>query len=128
MYPVTNDQGSLITLSRRLLDPRRPTSKPTKLEIEEQLIPYDPLLPADPRTILSQNAALLSPRKAAMSATSTILESTSLVLSHGLDLLAARVAPSNTFDVLSEDFNKLQLVLVLAGLFGGIAITQPMVN
>ena len=102
--------------------------KPTKLEIEEQLIPYDPMLPTDPKWVLSQGDNVLSPAKAAFSATSTILESTSLVLAYGLDLLAARVAPSRTFDILGEDFNKLQLVLVLAGLFGGIAITQPIVR
>ena len=34
-----------------------------------------------------------------------LLESTSLVFAYGLDLFFTRVAPSNTFDVLSESFN-----------------------
>jgi len=91
-------------------------------------MPYDPLLPAESKWILSQEGNLLSSENAGVSATPTILESTSLILAHGMDLLAARVAPSKTFDVLGEDFNKLQLILVLAGLSGAIAVTQPLVQ
>lgn len=57
-----------------------------------------------------------------------LLESTSLVFAHGLDLFSTRVAPSNTFDVLSETFNKAQLVLTIAGLALAILITKPMVR
>ena len=57
-----------------------------------------------------------------------LLESTSLVFAFGLDLFATRLAPSGTFDVLSEDFNKLQLVLTVLGLAGAIIITGPMVT
>jgi hypothetical protein len=56
------------------------------------------------------------------------LESTSIVLTYGIDLFLTRVAPSNTFDILSENFNKLQLVLTIAALALGIAITKPMVK
>jgi hypothetical protein len=57
-----------------------------------------------------------------------LLESTSLVFTHGLDLFLTRVAPSNTFDVLSENFNKVQLVLTISGLALAIMITKPMVR
>ncbi len=56
------------------------------------------------------------------------MESTSLVFAYGLDLFATRVAPSGTFDVLSEDFNKLQLVLTVLGLAAAIIVTGPMVR
>ena len=49
-----------------------------------------------------------------------LLESTSLVFAYGLDLFFTRVAPSNTFDVLSESFNKAQLVVTVAGLALGL--------
>ena len=57
-----------------------------------------------------------------------LLESTSLVFAYGLDMFLTRVAPSNTFDVLSENFNKAQLVLTIAALTLAIFITKPMVR
>ena len=57
-----------------------------------------------------------------------LLESTSLVFAYGLDLFSTRVTPSNTFDVLSENFNKAQLVLTISGLALAILITKPMVK
>ncbi len=56
-----------------------------------------------------------------------LLESTSLVFAYGLDLFFTRVAPSNTFDVLSESFNKPQLVITIAGLALAIAVAKPIV-
>ena len=57
-----------------------------------------------------------------------LLESTALVFAHGLDLFGARAAPSGTFDVLSDAFNKAQLVLTGAGLALAILVTRPMVR
>jgi hypothetical protein len=56
-----------------------------------------------------------------------LLESTSLVFVYGLDLFFTRIAPSGTFDVLGEDFNKVQLVLTV-GLGIAIMVTKPMVR
>jgi ER membrane protein complex subunit 1 len=58
----------------------------------------------------------------------SLLESTSLVFAYGLDLFFTRVAPSKTFDVLNEDFNKAQLILTVTGLAVAIAVTKPMVR
>lgn len=58
----------------------------------------------------------------------SLLESTSLVLSEGLDMFLTRTAPSGTFDLLSEGFNKKQLVLTIAGLVVGILVTRPVVR
>lgn len=57
-----------------------------------------------------------------------LLESTALIFAHGLDLFCTRVAPSGTFDVLSESFNKAQLVVTVAGLAGAIAVVRPIVG
>ena len=57
-----------------------------------------------------------------------LLESTSLVFTYGLDLFLTRVSPSGTFDVLSENFNKVQLVLTIAALVVAIVVTKPMVQ
>lgn len=58
-----------------------------------------------------------------------LLESTSLLFAHGLDLFLTRgLAPSGTFDILSDSFNKVQLLLTLAVLSGGIAVAKPAVR
>jgi hypothetical protein len=57
-----------------------------------------------------------------------LLESTSLVFAFGLDMFLTRIAPSNTFDVLNENFNKVQLVFTVSGLLLAILITRPMVE
>ena len=50
------------------------------------------------------------------------------MFAYGLDLFLTRVSPSGTFDVLSESFNKAQLVLTVLGLLGAIVVTRPMVK
>lgn len=58
----------------------------------------------------------------------SLLESTSLVFAHGLDLFLSRVSPSRTFDVLSENFNKAQLVATVLALGVAILFARPAVN
>ncbi|KAG8835265.1 hypothetical protein FRC17_004572 [Serendipita sp. 399] len=122
---VINGKGQVQTFSRRLLDPRRPKTKPTASEQEEGLIQFDILLPDDPRRVVSHNYKLYVSK---LLTTSTQLESTSLVLAYGIDLFLTRVAPSGTFDVLSDSFNKIQLVLTVLGLGAAILITKPLVK
>jgi len=55
------------------------------------------------------------------------LESTSLVLTYGVDIFFTQVAPAGTFDVLSSSFNKFQLVATIIALTLGIVVTRPMV-
>ncbi|KAF7317656.1 hypothetical protein MKEN_00853200 [Mycena kentingensis (nom. inval.)] len=115
-------------ISRRLLNPRRPKDrKPTAEEQqEEQLVPYDLLLADDPKRTISHAYEVRGTR--AIVTAPALLESTSLVFAYGLDLFFTRVAPSNTFDILSASFNKAQLVLTVAALAAGIAVTKPMVR
>ncbi|KAJ3711601.1 DUF1620-domain-containing protein [Lentinula raphanica] len=124
---VANVNGKIQSISRRLLNPRRPIGrKPSSEEQEEQLIQYDPLLPDDPRKVISHNYDVARVRS--ITTSPALLESTSLVFAYGLDLFLTRVAPSNTFDVLNESFNKLQLVLTVMGLAAAIFVTRPMVR
>lgn len=113
--------------------------------MEEWLIQYDPVIPDDPKRVLSHNyqVSFCSPTlecgarphpvrtqvaKTRRVVTSpALLESTSLVFAYGLDLFSTRVAPSNTFDVLSENFNKVQLVFTIGGLALAIFVVRPMV-
>lgn len=117
--------GHITAYPRRLLDPRRPRGKPSASDAEEGLIPYDALLPDDPRRTVSHKYQVLEVKSLVTSPTA--LESTSIVCALGLDLFCTRVAPSRTFDVLSESFNKAQLVLTLGALTLAIFVTKPMV-
>ncbi|KAJ7609090.1 DUF1620-domain-containing protein [Roridomyces roridus] len=125
---VATQSNKINSIPRRLLNPRRPKNwKPTTEEMqEEQLIPYDPVMPDDPRRTISHNYDVVGTRQ--ILTTPALLESTSLVFGYGLDMFLTRVAPSGTFDVLSESFNKAQLVLTVFGLGMGIGITRPMVR
>ena len=126
VLPVAGENGVIQSFPRRFFDPRRPKRKPTSEEMEEWLIQYDPLTPDDPKRVLSHTYRVHNVREIITSP--ALLESTSLVFAYGLDLFSSRVAPSNTFDVLSESFNKPQLVITLSGLALAIVITKPMVR
>ncbi|KIK60871.1 hypothetical protein GYMLUDRAFT_59265 [Collybiopsis luxurians FD-317 M1] len=126
-FEVANVNGKIQLFSRRLLNPRRPVGrKPSSEEQEEFLVQYDPVLLDDPRRVLSHDYDVSNTRSIITSP--ALLESTSLVFAYGLDLFLTRVAPSNTFDVLSENFNKVQLVLTVTGLAAAIFVTRPMVK
>ena len=142
--PVAEENNIIQGFPRRFLDPRRPKHKPSNQELEEWLIQYEPLLPDDPKRVLShiypvsrmsclrlllQSDIYFQVARAQKIITSpALLESTSLVFVYGLDLFFTRTAPSNTFDVLSETFNKAQLVLTIAALSIAILVTKPMVR
>ncbi|KAK4687456.1 ER membrane protein complex subunit 1, partial [Tremellales sp. Uapishka_1] len=122
-----NSRNQLASLPRRLLDPRRPIGKPTSGDKEEMLIPYNALLPHDTRMVISHTNEILGAESIASSP--ALLESTSLLFVYGLDLYQTRgLTPSGTFDILSDSFNKVQLLLTLAGLSIGIFIAKPAVQ
>ncbi|KAJ7483329.1 DUF1620-domain-containing protein [Mycena latifolia] len=125
---VATENHKIHAIPRRLLNPRRPKDrKPTAEEQqEEQLIPYEVIMPDDPRRTISHNYEVAHTRN--IIASPALLESTSLVFAYGLDLFLTRVAPSNTFDILNKNFNKAQLVLTVFGLALGIVIAKPMVR
>ncbi|KAK2462583.1 hypothetical protein APHAL10511_005401 [Amanita phalloides] len=126
---VATDDGKVRVLSRRELDPRRPKRKPTaEEEQDEMLVEYDPVVGSDPRRVVSHRYGVARIREVVTARAQ--LESTSLVFAYGLDLFLTRavVAPSGAFDVLSEGFNKLQLVLTVMGLGMAIVVTGPMVR
>ncbi|KAJ7114097.1 hypothetical protein C8R44DRAFT_676555 [Mycena epipterygia] len=125
---VATKNNKIHAIPRRLLNPRRPKNrKPTVEEQqEEQLIPYEVIVPDDPRRTISHDYEVSNTRNIITSP--ALLESTSLVFAYGLDVFLTRVAPSNTFDILNKNFNKAQLVLTVFGLALGIVIAKPMVR
>ncbi len=106
---TTSDQ--LLTISKHFVDPRRPLEEPTPAEREDGLVPYHPELPADPVFTITYNRTVHHLERGGIVTTHATLESTSLVFAYGLDLFYTRVTPSQTFDLLNEDFNYLFLIL-----------------
>lgn len=146
-----NNRNQIISIPRRLLDPRRPMGKPTSKDKEEMLIPYDNMIAIDTRKIISHEYQVRLPLhggdqsecdaewywtwwKQVQGATSllsspALVESTSLLLAYGQDLFLTRgLTPSGTFDILSDNFNKIQLLLTLGGLSAGIFVAKPAVK
>lgn len=117
--------GALLTISRKVLDPRRPdTLKLSTEHKEELLMPYEPVIDVDPKDVLSHRMELLGIEKIVSGP--TLLESTSLLCAYGLDIFITRVTPSMPFDILSESFSKGQIGISLVLLCAAIAFTRPM--
>lgn len=51
------------------------------------------------------------------------LESTTLIFAHGVDLFFTRLAPSKTYDSLTDDFNYALLLLTIVALVISIFVT-----
>lgn len=51
------------------------------------------------------------------------LESTTLVFAYGVDLFLTRLAPSRTYDSLTEDFSYALLLITIVALVGAIFVT-----
>ncbi|KAF0294452.1 ER membrane protein complex subunit 1 [Amphibalanus amphitrite] len=119
MFALTS--GSLVTLNRALLDPRRPLT-PGRASMEEGLPPYTPELPLPTVNVVNYNRTLQ--HVSGIVSSPSGLESTCLVFVHGLDLYHTRVFPSNMFDQLKDDFDSTFIVLVLVGLITASAVTR----
>jgi hypothetical protein len=61
-------------------------------------------------------------------ATSTALESTSLVCEFSHDIFGTKVTPNMAFDVLDKGFNKIHLTLTVLALFAGVVVLAPIVT
>lgn len=119
--------SSILSLPKRLLDPRRPIGRDSnEAEREEGLMKYSPVVEVDYKAIINHARELMGVRK--IVTTPTLLESTSLVFAYGGDLFGTRVAPSMAFDVLGKGFSKIQLVGTIVALLIGVGIVAPMVR
>ncbi|KAJ3091235.1 hypothetical protein HK100_007225, partial [Physocladia obscura] len=114
--------NQLYGVNKRMLDPRRVYGTPTAEDKEEQLFPYRPVLDFNPKEVASHVIEVVGIKK--VISTPSSLESTSIVAAYGLDLFVARRSPSKTFDLLSEDFGYVSLILTLITLVIGIQIAK----
>lgn len=105
--------GAIVEMHWALLDPRRPATSLNQAR-EEGIIPYMPELPISSERILNYNQSVA--RMNGIYTAPSGLESTCLVFAYGLDIFVTRIAPSNTFDLLKEDFDYFLISVVLIGL------------
>ena len=125
---VAADSQAIVSISRAILDPRRPVGRdPTAAEMEEGLFRYNPILDFEPKWILNHKRELLSISDVITKP--SLLESTSLVFAFGdVDLFGTRTAPIGAFDILGKGFSKLQLVLTVVALAVGTMVVAPFVS
>ncbi|KAL3532016.1 hypothetical protein ACH5RR_005537 [Cinchona calisaya] len=110
----------VLALDKRFLDPRR-TLNPTQAEKEEGIIPLTDSLPVIPQSYITH--ALKVEGLRGIVTVPAKLESTTLVFAHGVDLFFIRLAPSKTYDSLTEDFSYALLLLTIVALVVAIFVT-----
>lgn len=125
----------LLTISKDILNPRRPYMlpgggidkekaipsqfAPTK---EEPVPPYQPVMPLRPMDVLTYYNPMT--RVAGMTSSPTALESTSLVFAYGLDLFFTPVQTAKAYDVLSPGFNYTLLYVSVGAVAALLIITS----
>ena len=114
LVALASDQ--IVALDKKLLDPRRPTNKPSQSEKDEGLVQYAEHLPLSGRAFLAEGERVR--RVSAIETGTTHVESTCLVLAYGLDVLMDKIAPGKAYDLLGDDFSYALLALTLAALVG----------
>ncbi|XP_047329563.1 ER membrane protein complex subunit 1 [Impatiens glandulifera] len=110
----------VLALDKRFVDPRR-TANPTQAEREEGLVPLTDSLPIIPQSYVTHGLKVEGLR--GIVTIPTKLESTSLVFTYGVDLFFTRIAPSKTYDSLTEDFSYALLLITIFVLLVAIFVT-----
>ncbi|KAI3435883.1 hypothetical protein D9Q98_001941 [Chlorella vulgaris] len=120
--------GQVYLLDRRFLDPRRPIippgQKPTPEQAAEALPPYAPELPLSGSMFATLDREVKRLRGVAVEAAE--LESTMMMLAHGLDLFYTRLTPSRSFDMVPDDFPYALLVLILVSMSAATLVLSAM--
>ncbi|MBA0694088.1 hypothetical protein Goari_004415 [Gossypium aridum] len=115
-----NPVSQVLALDKRFLDPRR-TVNPTQAEKEEGIIPLTDSLPIIPQSYVTH--ALRVEGLRGIITVPAKLESTTLVFAHGVDLFFTQLAPSRTYDSLTEDFSYALLLITIVALVAAIFVT-----
>lgn len=110
----------VLALDKRFVDPRR-SLNPTQAEKEEGLLPLTDTLPIIPQSYVTHAFKVEGLR--GIETIPAKLESTTLVFAYGVDLFYTRLAPSRTYDSLTEDFNYALLLLTIVALVVAIFVT-----
>ncbi|XP_024314379.1 ER membrane protein complex subunit 1 isoform X2 [Brachypodium distachyon] len=110
----------VLALDKRFLDPRR-SLNPTQQEKEEGIIPLTDSLPIIPQSYVTHSLQVEALR--GIVAIPAKLESTTLVFTYGVDLFYTRLAPSRTYDSLTDEFSYALLLITIAALVAALVVT-----
>ncbi|XP_066361981.1 uncharacterized protein [Miscanthus floridulus] len=110
----------VLALDKRYLDPRRSVN-PTQQEKEEGIIPLTDSLPIIPQSFVTHSHQVEALR--GIVSIPAKLESTTLVFTYGVDLFYTQLAPSRTYDSLTDEFSYALLLITIAVLVGAIIVT-----
>ncbi|CAN6353318.1 unnamed protein product [Urochloa humidicola] len=110
----------VLALDKRYLDPRR-SANPTQQEKEEGIIPLTDSLPIIPQSFVTHSHQVEALR--GIVSIPAKLESTTLVFTYGVDLFYTQLAPSRTYDSLTDEFSYALLLITIAVLVGAIIVT-----
>ena len=122
---IASADDRITSISRQVLEPRRPTGQLKPHEKEEGLFQYSPLIPLV--STLSPSYNLTIHDVSTFVSASTALESQSLVLAFGgPDIFFARLSPSHGFDLLPESFSRTLLSGVVVALLVIFLVVKQM--
>ncbi|KAK9142696.1 hypothetical protein Syun_012096 [Stephania yunnanensis] len=110
----------VLALDKRYVDPRR-SINPTPSEKEEGIMPLTDSLPIIPQSYVTHSLQVEGLR--GILSVPAKLESTSLLFAYGVDLFFTRIAPSRTYDSLTEDFSYALLLITIVVLVASIFVT-----
>ncbi|XP_010541259.1 PREDICTED: ER membrane protein complex subunit 1 [Tarenaya hassleriana] len=110
----------VLALDKRFVDPRR-TLNPSQAEKEEGIIPLTDSLPVIPQTYVTHSLKVEGLRGIVTEPAK--LESTSHVFAYGMDIFYTRLAPSRTYDSLTDDFSYALLLITIVALVVAIYVT-----
>ncbi|XP_062231040.1 uncharacterized protein LOC133928637 [Phragmites australis] len=110
----------VLALDKRYLDPRRSVN-PTQQEKEEGIIPLTDSLPIIPQSFVTHSHQVEALR--GIVSIPAKLESTTLVFTYGVDLFYTQLAPSRTYDSLTDEFSYALLLITIAVLVAAIIVT-----
>eukprot|EP00898_Chlorokybus_atmophyticus_P007941 jgi/Chlat1/8148/Chrsp76S00608 len=118
---IGTGSDQVLGMSKKLLDPRRPLV-PTNQDKEEGLLPYADKLPVQPQAYATHKLQVAKLKN--IVTVPARLESTCLMFAHGIDIFFNRLAPSKTYDLLTDDFNYALLVLTIISLLIALVVTS----
>lgn len=121
---LATHSGSIYSIPKAFLDPRRPNMNTPPEKREPGLPPYIPEMQLPQEAVLNYNQSIALPRGLVTAPTG--LESTAVVFAYGLDLYCTRVTPSKGFDLLKEDFEYYVIGSVVMGLIATAYLTKKL--
>lgn len=108
---IITRENKLYTINRDLVSTRRPKKNAVSFFANEKFPEYSYFLPFAPPSFLTYYLNLASLSRIEFNPTD--MESTIFTLCFGTDLFLIRYAPDKAFDMITEDFNHVVLVLIL---------------